>query len=131
MSDDDCSYIHGKAGENNIVLGFEEYLDDDKKDKNWHVSALKNIFKEYIRKLVVLIRSGFPKRKKNIYIFGHSLAVSRKDVLKEFILNKKVKTTIYYYSEEAYAQQIINLVEIIGQDVLIEKVYGKKSTNYI
>ena len=52
---------------------------------------------------------------------------SDKDILNYIILHKNVgKTTIYYYNEEAYAQQITNLVKVIGKDELIEFVGDKK-----
>ena len=38
--------------------------------------------------------------------------------------NYPAKINIYYNDEETYARQIANLVKVIGQDKLIEKVYG-------
>ena len=60
----------------------------------------------------------------NIYIFGHSLDVTDKDILKELIMLPRTTTTIYYYNDEAYKQYIVNLVKLIGQDELTDRVHG-------
>lgn len=38
--------------------------------------------------------NNFPN---NVYIFGHSLDITDKDVIKNFIDREDVKTTIFYY----------------------------------
>ena len=61
-----------------------------------------------------------------MFVFGHSLDVTDRDIIYEIIMNEYVQqTTIFYHDEEAHARQIMNLVKIIGQDNLIEKVYKK------
>ena len=57
-----------------------------------------------------------------IYIFGHSLDVTDRDVLRDLILNDNVMTTIFYRNKVQYGQQIANLVKVIGQDELIKKL---------
>ena len=64
----------------------------------------------------------------NLYIFGHSLDVTDKDILKELILNDNVKTTIFYLNKDIMGQQIANLVKIIGQDELIRRTGGRTKT---
>ena len=64
----------------------------------------------------------------NLYIIGHSLDVTDKDILKELILAPDTTTTIFYYNQEAMASQIANLVKVIEQDELIERVHGKNPT---
>lgn len=59
-----------------------------------------------------------------MYIFGHSLDETDGDILRDFILNDKIKTIIFYHSKEAYEQQIKNLVKVIGQDELIKQTGG-------
>lgn len=36
----------------------------------------------------------------------------------------QTQTTIFYYDKSDYAQKIANMVGLIGQDILIESVYG-------
>ena len=68
-----------------------------------------------------------------LYIFGHSLDITDKDVLKKLICNENVVTKIFYHREyendkRALARLIKNLVKIIGQDELIRKTGGRNRT---
>lgn len=136
-------YIHGKADisntieSNNMVLGIDEYLSDDRKNKDVEFIAFKKfyqrIFKgtgckykewvEEIRKSKGLFKNSNGERH-NLYIFGHSLDVTDKDILRDLILNDNVHTTIYYHNKDAMGQQIANLVKVIGQDELIRRTGG-------
>ena len=60
-----------------------------------------------------------------IYIFGHSLDVTDKDVLQELLLCPYARTHIIYHNKKALADKIANVVKIIGQDKLIEKSYSE------
>lgn len=76
------------------------------------------------------------KKENNIYIFGHSLDITDKDILRKLILgydyeedkdegkSYNAKITIFYCDKEVYIQQITHLVEIIGQDELIRRTTG-------
>ena len=77
--------------------------------------------------------------KHNVYIFGHSLDVTDKDILRNLILNDNVYTTIYYCKKkDAYGnydngrkdrgQKIANLVKVIGQEELIKRTGGSTKT---
>lgn len=59
-----------------------------------------------------------------LYIFGHSLDITDKDILKELILSENVYTTIFYRKREHMGELITNLVKVIGQDRLIQKTGG-------
>ena len=167
--EDNYDYIHGKIrtsnkSHNNMVLGIDEYLDEDRKNKEFDFIKFKKYYqriykktgckykrwveeikKEYVEYQNVYKEfSGFSYMKDsedtlidsakeimenkgghhNVYIFGHSLDITDGEVLKDLILLENVTTTIFYYNEEAYAQQIVNLVKVIGQDTLINMVYG-------
>ena len=63
-----------------------------------------------------------------LYIFGHSLDVTDKDVFRDLILNDNVYTTIFYYNKDVMGQQIANLVKVIGQDELINRTGGSTKT---
>lgn len=168
-------YIHGKAditrdaGENNMVLGIDEYLDNEAKNRELEFIAFKkyfqriykktgNTYKKWIKKIKeaeserlereeierkniiqaptgvkrTAIRERIDRMKRNseneIYIFGHSLDITDKDILKELIECPNTITTIFYHNKEVYAQQITNLVKVIGQDDLIKRVSGANPT---
>ncbi|MFW2504579.1 AbiH family protein [Clostridium diolis] len=174
-SDIEYHYIHGKADidrtadDNNMVLGIDEYLDNEVKNKELEFIAFKkyfqriykktgNTYKKWIKKINeaeserlereeierrniiqaptgvkrTAIRERIDKAKRNseneIYIFGHSLDITDKDILKELIECPNTITTIFYYNKGVYAQQIANLVKVIGQDELIQRVSGANPT---
>ena len=64
----------------------------------------------------------------NLYIFGHSLDITDKDILRDLILNDNVHTTIFYHDKDTMGQQIANLVKVIGQDELIRRTGGNTKT---
>lgn len=66
--------------------------------------------------------------KHNLYIFGHSLDITDKDILKELILTDNVYTTIFYHNKKEFGRKIANLVKIIGQDELIRRTGGSTKT---
>lgn len=78
------------------------------------------------RKDLEKLRKNPPKH--DLYIFGHSLDVTDKDVLKELILCDNVFTTIFYVNKDVMGQQIANLVKVIGQDELIKRTGGSTKT---
>lgn len=171
-------YIHGQADiendikKNNMVLGIDEYLVAEKRDKQTEFVAFKkfyqriykqtnSVYKDWISKIrdeydnylekeiraekkenryaltdiqrtmnLVLAKEIRNSRCEihNLYIFGHSLDVTDKDVLKELILNNNVHTTIFYLDRDIMGQQITNLIKIIGSDELIKRTGGSKKT---
>lgn len=162
LLEEDIDYIHGKADinntiqSNNMVLGIDEYLSDDEKDKNVEFIAFKKFYQriyketgcEY-RKWINDIRdywknttegskkeirenisnSDFSNKKiHRVYIFGHSLDVTDRDILRDLILNDNVYTTIFYLNKDVMGQQIANLVKVIGQDELIKRTGGSTKT---
>ena len=176
--DDFIDYIHGKADinnsieTNNMVLGIDEYLEDDRKNKDVAFIAFKKFYQriyketgckykewvnkiqgdylEYIQKQMEADRRErkyisdnmqatmnrlatqaikSPKcRKHHLYIFGHSLDITDKDILRDLILNNNVYTTIFYVNKDVMGQQIANLVKVIGQDELIKRTGGSTKT---
>lgn len=136
----ECDYVHGKAlshsryENNELVLGINEYLPDEEKDKNIRFIRFKKFFQRihkntgcFYKKWLEEIDS-YPYKKHYLYIFGHSLDDTDRDILRELILNEHIVTTIYYHNKEAYAQQIANLVKVIGQEELISKTGGVSKT---
>jgi hypothetical protein len=160
-------YIHGKADinraieENNMVLGIDEYLDEESKNKELDFIHFKkyfqriykktgNEYKKWIKQIEDKYKEKLEKEsrvskseartddeileevlvnmnkdhKNKTFIFGHSLDVTDKDIIKELLECPNTVTTIFYYDKGVYAQQIANMVKIIGQDELIKRVSG-------
>lgn len=139
---------------NNMVLGIDEYLHKKSKDKEIDFIAFKKYYqriyketgseyKNWVDEIAnsryaneVSLREQFPKQipyekfnsKHKLYIFGHSLDITDKDVLRDLILNDNVYTTIYYLNKAVMGQQIANLVKVIGQDELIRRTGGSTKT---
>ncbi len=111
------------------------------KYKEW-IDIIKEEFADYQVELekskkeknVMNLKAAINKLKKqylsqhHVYIFGHSLDVTDKDILRDLILNDNVYTTIYYHNKDAMGQQIANLVKVIGQDELIRRTGGSTKT---
>lgn len=151
------AYIHGKADINknvknsDLVLGIDEYLEDGEKDKelvfltfkkfyqriykstgntylNW-VDEIKDGYSNYLNSLSY--NEDFPEH--TLYIFGHSLDVTDKDVLKMFICNDNVQTKIFYYRENEddkreLGKLIRNLILVMGPEELIRRTGGVHKT---
>lgn len=135
----ECAHIHGKADinndtkSNNMVLGIDDYLNEDEKFTNTNFIE----FKKYYQRLIKGTNCDYKKWideinhtnyiiKHNIYIFGHFLASTDRDVLLDFIENEKTIITIYYNNSNQYSEQICNLVHLIGPDKLNEWVHQAK-----
>ena len=159
-------YVHGKAdvnnviASNNMVLGIEEYLEDSRKNEDIRFIAFKKFYQrihkqtgcEY-KKWIEKIAKDEKKKKSwlvdnkdhsrdyrhNLYIFGHSLDVSDRDILREFILHDNVETTVFYHERidengvsdngrTELGHKIANLVKVIGQEELIKRTGGSTKT---
>jgi len=147
-------YIHGKADINNtielnnMVLGIDEYLPDDRKDKDLEFIAFKKYYQRIHKQTGCKYKEWLDQVEKDeawkpwiingkdcsedyrhyLYIFGHSLDVTDKDILRDLILHDNVYTTIYYLNKDTMGQQIANLVKVIGQDELIKRTGGSTRT---
>lgn len=129
-------YIHGKSKidselPNNMVLGIDDYLVGEERFCNTNFIEFKKYYQRLHKKTGCVYKTWIERINKskdnsihNVYIFGHSLAMTDKDILTEFITNKKTRITIYYFNEKHYSDQIINLVHILGPDTLNSMVYG-------
>lgn len=141
---------------NNMVLGINEYLSKKRKDKEVDFIAFKKFYQRIYKETgckykewVDNIRSDMPIRNlklsyvdesgskvyqsenskyHNLYIFGHSLDITDRDILRNLILNNNVYTTIFYHSKDDFGTKIANLVKVIGQDELIRRTGGSTKT---
>ena len=136
-SEVEYDYIHGKANlEHDIetcdlVLGIDEYLTGERKDQDNEYIEFKKfyqrIFKRTGCRYLTWLKQSQEERL-NIYIFGHSLDVTDKDILRQLILARHAHTTIFYIHKSDLKNQIKNLVKVIGEDELIERAYGSHIT---
>lgn len=116
---------------NNMVLGIDEYLSNEDKFTKLEFIEFKKHFQRIHKSTDCSYRKWLEEitnsknKKINAYFFGHSLALTDKDVILDFINNENIVTTIFYRNEKQYAELITNIVKIIGPDCLSEKVYGK------
>ena len=155
----ECDYIHGKAdisknvNTSNLVLGIDEYLDDNKKNKELGLLSFKKFYQRIYKSTVNRylewvdeIKDGYANYLKphsisgeaeypehNLYIFGHSLDITDRDVLKMFICNENVQTKIFYYRKNQedkteLGKLIRNLILIMGQEELIRRTGGVHKT---
>ena len=114
-----------------MVLGIDEYLSNEDKFTKLEFIEFKKHFQRIHKSTDCSYRKWLEEitnsknKKINAYFFGHSLALTDKDVILDFINNENIVTTIFYRNEKQYAELITNIVKIIGPDCLSEKVYGK------
>ena len=66
--------------------------------------------------------------KVDLYVYGHSLDVTDKDVLRHLILWPKMTTHVFYYNRKDFSEKVRNLVRIIGKDELIGRTREKDRT---
>lgn len=136
-----CDFIHGRAEishnkkTSRLVIGIDEYLEGSAREADNEYIQFKKFFQriykgtgcDYVDWLEAPQNSSEEEQSQpilNIYIYGHSLDVTDKDVLKALITAENAKTTIFYHSQKALEQQIINLVKVITEDELIRRTGG-------
>lgn len=156
----ECNFIHGEAkinsNENNcsLVLGIDEFLDDDRKKRDLELLSFKKFYQRIYKSTGNLYLNWVDEIKEDymgqvqqpyyltnedeypnhtLYIFGHSLDTTDKDVLKLFICNDNVQTKIYYHRKNQddkteLKKLIMNLILIMGPDELIRRTGGFHKT---
>jgi hypothetical protein len=125
QKDPGICYIHGKAGENNIIIGIDEYLDEEKRDIDFDFIDFKKYYQRIDKKTGSTYRDWLKTPgTKNVYYIGHSFAETDYDILREFLMNDDVKNTILYHIPERKKELIQRVINIIGQDELINRVHG-------
>lgn len=147
----ETDYIHGSLDisknieKNNMVLGIDEYLQGNKKREELDFIQFKKYFQRIYKKTgckykkwlenikpiqAQMYPNGMDRNSNsgyvnNVYIYGHSLDITDKDILRELILFPNTQVNIFYYNKDDYAQKIRNMVALIDQDELIDRVYGE------
>lgn len=125
-------FIHGKANifntvsSCNLVLGIDEYLQGEDRDNDNEYIQFKKFYQRIYKKTGCAYINWLNHiQELNIYIYGHSLDITDKDILEKLINLEKAKITVFYHNKAALEKQIINLVKVIGQDKLIQKAYNE------
>lgn len=117
--------IHGDAQEHNMVLGIPDESFPNTTEYIYFQKYFQRIqkrtgsfYREWITEPAHRCLEDVPAE---VYIMGHSLAETDKGILKDIFLNRYVsKITIFYHSQNAYEDMVINLVKMFGKDFVIE-----------
>jgi len=144
-------HIHGNcdvnrpAEENNMVLGIDEYWDKDERDLHTNFTIFKK-FAQRIQKHTGIenykylkeINKYYEKNKERwsgnvdmntthpngvsyVYIFGHSLDVTDKDILSGFVGSESTSVTVYCYDKGTEGELIANTIKLISEEQLLKK----------
>lgn len=68
------------------------------------------------------------KRRREVIIFGHSLGITDKDILKSFITLPDTRTVVYHHDEASFSEQVSNMTAILGMDEVIDRTGGEERT---
>lgn len=148
-------HIHGNcdvnrpAEENNMVLGIDEYWDKYERDLHTNFTIFKK-FAQRIQKHTGIenykylneINKKYEKNKERwtgnvdmntthpngvsyVYIFGHSLDVTDKDILSGYVGSESTSVTVYCYDKGTEGELIANTIKLISEKQLLKK------TNYV
>lgn len=125
VNSEDICHIHGKIrdsiDDNNspIVLGINEYCEKKHQDQDvtWVMfkKSFQRIFKHTDYQYVAWRDDS---KTSNLYIIGHSLDITDGDILRELIVQPYRFTTVYYRSDKQLSAEIVNLIQILGDDGL-------------
>lgn len=144
-------HIHGKADanrpaeENNMVLGIDEYWIGNEQEEKTNFTIFKKFAQriqkhtgndsyQYMEELQEWFRiktswSGNADKTKEhpdgvseVYVFGHSLDVTDKDILSSFIGDDATSVTVYCMDKGTEGELIANTIKLITEKRLLEKV---------
>lgn len=144
-------HIHGNcdAGrpveKNNMVLGIDEYWKGDDRDIHTNFTIFKK-FAQRIQKHTGIenykymkeINTFFEKNKERwqgngniitthpvgisyVYIFGHSLDVTDKDILSDIVGADSTSVIVYCYDKGIEGELIANTIKLIGEEQMLKK----------
>lgn len=117
----DIHHIHGEIGKNNIVLGIKDGV-----VKGSNFIYFKKYFQRIQKRTGLkyknwINRVKFLSDRRIFHIIGHSLDKTDGDILRDIILSPNTdKVIIYYHNQEAYEQQVINLIKVLSKDTFLE-----------
>lgn len=138
-------FVHGEAVENsdvdhcNMIIGIDEYLSGEDRDRDNEFVYFKKFFqriyketgssyREWLSQSIPCPAQKFNPKPSKIYIYGHSLDATDKDILRALLLSENTEVTIFYHNKKALANQIENLIKVIGEDELVHRTGGVHQT---
>lgn len=135
-----------KPEENNMVLGIDEYLAVDKRSENVDFCIFKKfvqrirkhndvayaVWSNYVEKAkageLIAVRTDGDKQIykvddgiSDIYVYGHSLDVTDKDILKRFLISNRTRIYICARDKASEGELIANLIRITDEETIIRK----------
>lgn len=135
-------HVHGECNvgnsvkENNMVLGIDEYWEG--RDKDIHTNF--SVFKKFVQRIRKKTGAGIYTVLKTIenmhevsnyetpiYVFGYSLDKTDKDILSQLLGHKTSAVKVYCKDKGSEGELIAKMIQLIGQDNLVDKVYANPS----
>lgn len=119
--------VHGGITNGDIVLG----ISDDAFPGNYDYIRFQKYFQRIQKRTGSFYREWITYEHeqdgtsslKNIWIMGHSLGLADFGVLRSFFeADCFEKVTIFFHSQEAYENLVINLVKALGKEEAIDKI---------
>ncbi|MCI9093974.1 MAG: hypothetical protein HFF36_09390 [Coprobacillus sp.] len=132
LGNESMEYIHGHAGNNNIVLG----INSDKYDKletiDTHFPSFKKEYKRILNGNLFHYKKLIPTSGKISFIFfGHSLDITDESILKDLIDGyPNATSTFYYYDEKAKQTYVKNLFKLFGKEK-VEELLEKNKIEFV
>lgn len=122
MKETSAYHIHGKINteQNNMVLGINEF-ESRTHDFIYFVKFFQRIQKRVDSSYKDLIGNDMCII---LYIYGHSLDMTDRDIL-EYLFKKAKEIVIYYYSQKDYETKVINLISIFGREYVESNIKDK------
>ena len=144
-------HIHGKVDitrseeENNMVLGIDEYWTGDKRDEKTNFTIFKKFSQriqkhtgnenyKYLKEIQNIFRTKvefwsdnietlnvYSNRISYVYVFGHSLDITDKDILSSFIGDDSTSVIVYCRDKGTEGELIANTIKLIGVEKLLDK----------
>lgn len=142
ISNEYIDFIHGRLGKHNLVLGISETLPTE--EENIELSCI--YFKKYFQRIFKKTGAKYAdwlddKNGTNfdtVYIYGHSLDITDKEILSRIIndVDHVKKIVIFYHNETHYRQEISNLVKILDKNTFLKyvaehRIEFKEQTSYL
>ena len=62
-----------------------------------------------------------------VYVFGHSLDKTDKDILSQILGHEDARVKVYCKDKGSEGELIAKMIQLIGQDNLVDKVYANPS----
>ena len=114
-----------------MVLGIDEYWSEEERDHHTNFTIFKKFAQRIQKKTGIESYKWFDEinsdyKNKNevseVFVFGHSLDVTDKDILYDYLESDATSVTIYCKDKETEGEYIANVIKIIGEKRLLEKV---------